>query len=495
MQTQEMQRFWMAGMAAAVVFVGLLLVRMDAVKRFLSAPRSLADQTVPNAPERDSWMSIFQNQRRIGYAHRRLRSGPAGYHLEEKLAMRINTMGVIQDLRMRTRADLHADLSLDRFEFDLRSGVFRFQAEGAAAGDVLRILTETAGHRRTFDVPIQQKVYLTAALPDRLQAEHLRPGDRYTFEIFDPASMAPASVTAEVVGREEIQLAGASVPATRISMSLRGMTQTAWIGASGELLRERGLLGMRLEKTTPAEALSDSGATATADLAEAAAVTPTRPIPDPQTLDILRVRIGGIRTDGLQLKGGRQSVADGILTVQRENLADLPTMPRPEKLRPLEQAFLKAEALIQSDHDRIRSLVRSILGDPPPSDPLAQAHRLMDWIGRNIDKRPVLSLPDALSTLENRMGDCNEHAMLFAAMARAAGIPARVEAGLAYMRGRFYYHAWNLLFLGRWVTADALFGQLPADVTHLRLATGSTHQQVDLAGIIGNITIEVLDTP
>jgi transglutaminase-like putative cysteine protease len=117
----------------------------------------------------------------------------------------------------------------------------------------------------------------------------------------------------------------------------------------------------------------------------------------------------------------------------------------------------------------------------------------MEWVHLNIEKRPVLSVPDALSTLENRMGDCNEHAMLLAALARAAGIPARVEAGLAYMKGRFYYHAWNLLYLGRWVTADAVLGQLPADAAHLRLVTGSMQQQLDLAAVIGTITIEVLD--
>jgi transglutaminase-like putative cysteine protease len=105
----------------------------------------------------------------------------------------------------------------------------------------------------------------------------------------------------------------------------------------------------------------------------------------------------------------------------------------------------------------------------------------------------VVSVPDALGTLENRMGDCNEHAMLLAALARAAGIPARIEAGLVYLGGRMYYHAWNLLYLGRWVTADALFGQLPADVTHIRLVTGSQQQQLDLVGVIGNLTIEVVD--
>jgi hypothetical protein len=490
-----MKRFWIIGLMAAAAFVTLLLAKMDVFQRFVLASRSLADYTAANAAGRDSWMSIFQNQRRIGYAHRRLLPKATSYELEEKVVMRINTMGMVQDISMRTRADLHADLALDRFEFEIRSGVFQFRAQGATTGDVLSIHTETAGHRRTFEVLLKTKVYLTATLIDRLQGEPLSPGDRYTFDVFDPASMAQASVTTEVVGREQLQVAGESVPATRISMGLRGMTQTAWISASGELLRERGLLGMRLEKTTPEQALSDLGAAATTDLAEAAAITPSRPIPDPQNLGVLRVRIGGANTEGLQLKGGRQSLTDGVLTVQREDLAGLAAVLRPEELRPLEKAFLKPEALIQADHERIRSLVRSILEDAPQATPLEQARRLMDWMGRHIEKRPVLSMPDALSTLENRMGDCNEHAMLFAAMARAAGIPARVEAGLVYMQGKFYYHAWNLLFLGQWITADALFSQLPADATHLRLATGSMQQQVDIVGVIGNITIEILDRP
>jgi transglutaminase-like putative cysteine protease len=83
--------------------------------------------------------------------------------------------------------------------------------------------------------------------------------------------------------------------------------------------------------------------------------------------------------------------------------------------------------------------------------------------------------------------------VLFAALARAAGIPARVEAGVVYLRGKFYYHAWNLLYLGRWVTADALFDQLPADVTHIRFVTGSMQQPLDLVGLVGKLTITVLE--
>ena len=116
-------------------------------------------------------------------------------------------------------------------------------------------------------------------------------------------------------------------------------------------------------------------------------------------------------------------------------------------------------------------------------------------IEKNIEKRPVLSLPDALSTLKNRIGDCNEHAVLFAAMARAAYLPAKVEAGVVYLNGRFFYHAWNLVDLGRgdWITADALFNQLPADVTHIRLASGAQEDQLNILGLIGKLGITLLE--
>lgn len=91
------------------------------------------------------------------------------------------------------------------------------------------------------------------------------------------------------------------------------------------------------------------------------------------------------------------------------------------------------------------------------------------------------------------MGDCNEHAVLFSAMARAAGIPAQVETGLVYMKGRFYYHAWNVLYLNKWITADALMGQMPADVTHIRLIRGELMDQLDLIHAIDKVKLKILE--
>jgi transglutaminase-like putative cysteine protease len=68
-----------------------------------------------------------------------------------------------------------------------------------------------------------------------------------------------------------------------------------------------------------------------------------------------------------------------------------------------------------------------------------------------------------------------------------------MEAGLVYLHGRFYWHAWNVLYLGKWVTADAVFNQIPADVTHIRLVRGDSGDQMNLMGVIGKIKLEVLE--
>ena len=124
---------------------------------------------------------------------------------------------------------------------------------------------------------------------------------------------------------------------------------------------------------------------------------------------------------------------------------------------------------------------------------LRLARRLNDWVYKNIEKRPIPGMPSALDVLAARQGDCNEHAVLMAALCRAAGIPTRVVAGLVYLRGRFYYHAWNELYLNDWVPVDATLNQFPADVTHVRFIEGDMEEQLKVLNLIGRLKIEVVD--
>ena len=117
----------------------------------------------------------------------------------------------------------------------------------------------------------------------------------------------------------------------------------------------------------------------------------------------------------------------------------------------------------------------------------------MQWVHDSLRKEITVSVPDAKRILAQRAGDCNEHTQLFVALARTARIPARTASGLAYVNGKFYFHAWPEVFLGRWVAVDPTFGQFPADAAHLRFIIGGLAKQAALLRLIGTLQIDVLD--
>ena len=49
-------------------------------------------------PQKEIWMNIFQKDRKIGYTNRRFFQRDDGYYLSESVFMRINTLGMVQDI-------------------------------------------------------------------------------------------------------------------------------------------------------------------------------------------------------------------------------------------------------------------------------------------------------------------------------------------------------------------------------------------------------------
>ena len=126
-------------------------------------------------------------------------------------------------------------------------------------------------------------------------------------------------------------------------------------------------------------------------------------------------------------------------------------------------------------------------------DPRVVAERINRWVHDSLAKEITVSIPNAVQVLRSRRGDCNEHTQLFTALARAAGIPTRIATGLAYVDGKFYYHAWPEIRLRDWVAVDPTFGQFPADAAHLRFVRGGLTRQGELLRLVGNLRLEVLD--
>jgi len=439
--------------------------------------------------DRETWMNIYQQEQKIGYVHRQIFKTLEGYKILESVFMQINTMGMMQDLRFRTVGSLKPDLTLSSFDVDLFSSLFRFKARGSVKDKILILSIASGGSpEQQLSLPLKKEIHLSVGLLEILSAGDLKPGDSRTFTVFDPFTTTERPVKILVVGEETILVMDHEQIAKKVSVEFMGVSQFAWIGKNGAALREEGPLGIRLEQVAKEDALQKIALVPGTDIAAFASIPSSKMIRSVDQLTELRLRLSGIEERALSLEGGRQSFQDRILIIRKEPVSDTLSQHQAQERSEEMKKYLEPTPFVQSDHPEIQAKVKEIIS---PNDPMVvKARKLVDWVNKNLQKRPVFSVPNALEILHNRVGDCNEHAVLLMSLARAAGIPAEMEAGVVYQRGRFYYHAWNVFYLGAWVTADATMGQIPADVTHIRLIRGM-ERQTDLIRVIGRMKIDI----
>lgn len=485
--------FYFATVLGIVIFSGLLWFRF--YSQSVHPGRSLSNGTVPDVVPGETWKAIFIKDEKAGYAVSRVNRTGTGYTVEDTAALRFNVMGMIQTMDMATRSELNIDFSLDAFDFSIRSGLFDFTASGVVDGSVLRVTTTGTGfEEQQYDIRIQTRPYTAAGILLDLWTNRPETGTRLSYSLFDPAALQFVPALVHVRGLETVQVFGAPVQARAVDLSVGNLTQTVWINPEGRVVVETGMLGMRLEAGTREQAMAGITQSPRHDLTRLAAVIPDKPIENQAALTGLVIGLSGIDLSAYDFKTHRQTIDSTRLTITKEPLGpDFASQTRQApQTRPDPARFLSPGPFIQSDHPKIIHLARSIVQDA--SDDLQKVRKLVTWVFEQIDKQPTPSIPDALSTLAVKKGDCNEHAVLLAALGRAAGIPTRIETGLTYLDGRFMYHAWNVFFIGHWVTGDAVFNQVPADVTHVGVMTSENKTGTALAGMIGNIQITIVET-
>lgn len=231
------------------------------------------------------------------------------------------------------------------------------------------------------------------------------------------------------------------------------------------------------------------------DLLEASAVVPKTDerIDDPRDVLRLRLRVDGADLSGADLHGAGQTVSGNIVEIA--DARALKPMPREADVA----RYLQAEPFVESDDPAIRAEVeRALANVGARATARERAEALTRYVNALLDKKPTVSLPSAREVLRTKIGDCNEHTALYVAMARAAGIPARIAVGLTFTRGAFYYHAWPEVYLsegagGLWMPVDPTLNQFPADATHLRLARGGLAEQAKVVPLVGRLQITILE--
>ncbi len=449
---------------------------------YFTSPLAVRERQVVEQGRRESFMGVYFKNRHIGYVRDLFTPEDNGAHLETETFLRLNILGEVQPVTMSADARLDDGGRLRDLRFTLRSPFYKMRANAVMKDQALAVDFDTGKQHRHLRLDMDEAPLIPTGRRRYLVGPDISPGSTVTVPYFDPLTMTTRRSTIRYQGRDKILVSGRVRNLRAYTERAAGVRVRFWLDDSGLVIREEspaGFVFVAEPKFKAVAGLEDGGRPPELLAAVSIPVPELPPLTDRTTLTLeIDLPPGFSGT----VNSGRQRLSGQRLTITRESL--------PPETAPVcagHENALASTPFIQSGAPAIVTAVRPLI---VPGAPLATVRRISDWLFKNIKKQPVIGLPDALGTLASRQGDCNEHAVLFAALARSAGIPARVAAGVTYRRNAFYYHAWNEVCIGGdWLSVDTVFNQIPADVGHIKLIEGGIDRQVKISALIGRLRL------
>ena len=411
---------------------------------------------------------------------------------EQGLQMILTARGSLNLLGRMTQFTLRGDTwrgfesGHTAFSWRLASEGHRISFEGTVDDGRLDAEVQTAGEIIPVSLDVGDAFTVSPDITSTFDVAQMSPGGTYTTDSFDPLTMSRTTWRIRAVREESIQAYGTEYETMLLELDSGMMTTRAWVSHDNELVRVETPLGFTLVRADSPAALGAMDQAEADDLLGFTAIRPTGEQPfRGATRMVARLSgIGGaieVEADDAQAFTG-----DGLLTVEPGGPTD---GPEPAGL----EDYLAGDPFVQADHPTIVAKAEEIVGGA--TDPWDKVRRLYDFVFHELDKTAVISFPSALEVLDTLEGDCNEHTVLYAALARAVGIPTRIAIGVVWSEelDGFYYHAWPEVFVGEWVWIDPTLGQIPADATHIKLFAGGIETWPRLTAFIGNLQIEVIE--
>ena len=467
----------------------------------------------------DEWFALELAGSPCGFAHMRTESGREAdgtelWRSSSDTTMRVGRAGAAIEVQIGWSFIETADGKPRSAEVNQSTGgavmksQYEFVADGVAA-------TTTQGGRTTQrKLPALPGQWLTPHAADAYaDAQRQAQAATYTVRMLDPSNglqVVTAVSTRDGSERLGVGADAADMARWRTTNDLLPVPATEWFDAKGQLMVTETAMpfgALRMTRSTEAAASGKGAATvASPEIMLSTMSKPDQPIGSPRSAKRIVYRIRSVDGKPITLpSAGAQVVTpldDGALEVVVD--VAVPGAATTEEIA--DARFRDASPMLDSADERIQKLAAQGLKKAADgATPRERATTLRAFVERYIKHKGLSSaFASASEVAKSKSGDCSEHAMLLAALLRAANIPSRVAAGMVYVdefagqQNVFGWHMWTQALIdGKWVDLDATLG-VDFDAAHLLAATTAQHMDAmdpalgGMVGLIGNLRIEVV---
>jgi hypothetical protein len=460
--------------------------------REAGAPPPAQPITLEEWPHRELWTGVVFNGDKIGFTRREVRraaDAPGRFEIESEAAIRLQFLGIDKRINLRALDRVRPDLTLERFRYEHEIDGNPLKVEGSSDGRRVSFSVQATGSREERVLEAGGPVYPSSALTLVPALRGLAVASSHRFTVFEGETQTLAEAGQEILAYETSDLFEGA--AFKVSTRLLGLETTTWVAADGRPVFElamNGVLVSALETEAGARRYLVEAALNKRDAVVEFSLVRSPPVEAARSVSRFELELDGVpRAFAVPNEPGQACTRDADRLACRIDRSVMSSEGETAK-------YLKASLAAPSNLGEIASLAWSIAGEAASEG--ARIEKLVSWMDANIAKEAVDAFT-ALEVLRSRRAECQGHAYLFAAFARALGIPTRVVNGLVYSEshGGFLYHTWNEAWISGagWRPVDATFGQAHADATRLKLIEGEAPAELlPLVGLVGRLKVSAV---
>lgn len=482
----------------------------------------------------ESWQAAYLQGLKIGHSHTRTVETTSGKNKALKtvrtVKLTVKRYGAVMPIKIEQTCVETPDGQVLSMELHQSLGEGnRMSVYAEVNGDKLKV--EAGGRKLT--VPWDSDCLGLYAQEQAFAKKKAAPGDRFSLLSYELAAHLPLKLNVSVekeektdrlllrkeaggspaIAREETKLLRAVITTDKVKVGgaeVQLPPRTVWLDDKKQVVRDQFEfpgLGVVTQYTATREMvlaekvneklLPDLGLNVMVPLKS------TLTNPDETKSVVYRVTLKGDLKPPF-LEDARQSIKnkkgktfDLLVKAVREPGADA-TAPSPGK------EYTEPSSFIDSNDPEINKIAAKAVGGEKSA--YKKALLLEKWVHDNMTFSADTGFPPASQIARGLKGDCRQHAMLLAALLRAAGVPSRTALGLVYFRDKgrspvFAFHMWTEAYIGgKWLSLDAISGKGGIAAAHLKMAQASWSGTETLAPLLpiaqtlGKLDIEIIES-
>jgi len=460
-------------------------------------------QKVPS----EAWMGIYVGKMKLGwsrfYADKCEFEGKPAYRLESSSHIKAPVLGTEVEQKIEMTVYLGSAFEPVYETFKTSSAGYSMNVTARFKPTEIVAETDSEGKKTTKTIPIPPGSKLFVEDSSFLsQTMKLKVGDKRSFKSFNPLTLTLDDIEIEVLRDEDIMMDGERHSCQVIKSTTPLGDATSWQKVGGDLLKIETSMGITMVREPKGVAQSLESASGeyvpSSDFAVLTSAKTKTKIAQPREVKYLKIRLIGFDDKTAVISDSRQkatfhkgdpNVAEYVITASDFDPSKAVSLPM--NTAGMDE-FLAPSQYIEPDDPEIKSASEQIVGNE--KNAFRAASRIRDWVETNVQTKGDIGLiRNSTDILRSRSGVCRDYAVLYAALARAAGIPTKIVAGMMYFREGFYYHAWAESFVGEWIPMDPTLSTDFVDATHIKLNEGDALAMFKAVKAVGKLKAEVVE--